>query len=263
MKHLYNQVIKQHLITIPKKFKKTFNKNNLKKSKKKLHKTYQSFMKNKLLKWLLFLILALVAAALVRNHTDSLIQQINDTETKLQESTEEVQSKQTQLENTKNDLKKAQDAVESSNKQKENLKIQGEQKDEKIRQLERDLQAKAAQKIQLASVVKPVVSEPVAVANNNPVSYGGCELVYNYTNWNQSIAKAVCLAESGGNTSAANYNDNHGQCVGSFGLFQLACFWISNPTNASANVAKANQIYSEQGWQPWGAYTNGSYLSYL
>lgn len=95
------------------------------------------------------------------------------------------------------------------------------------------------------------------------ITSGGCELVYNYSNWNQEVAHAVCLAESGGNTHAANYNDNHGKCVGSFGLMQLACFWIPNPTNPVANMAKANEIYSRSGWQPWGAYTSGKYLKYL
>lgn len=92
---------------------------------------------------------------------------------------------------------------------------------------------------------------------------GNCDLVRNYTNWDTSVAYAVCMAESGGNSNAANYNDNHGTCVGSFGLMQLACFWISNPTDPTANMAKANEIYSRSGWSPWGAYTSGKYLKYL
>ena len=104
---------------------------------------------------------------------------------------------------------------------------------------------------------------PSTTAPSTPRSSGGCELVYNYSNWNQDVAHAVCLAESGGNTYAANYNDNHGKCVGSFGLMQLACFWIPNPTDPIANIAKANEIYSRSGWSPWGAYTSGKYLKYL
>ncbi len=92
---------------------------------------------------------------------------------------------------------------------------------------------------------------------------GSCDLVNNYSNWNKNVAYAVCMAESGGNTNAANYNDNHGSCVGSFGLMQLACFWIPNPTDPTANMAKANEIYSRSGWSPWGAYTSGKYLRYL
>lgn len=102
-----------------------------------------------------------------------------------------------------------------------------------------------------------------SVAPTASTSSGGCELVYNYSNWNQNVAYAVCMAESGGNTNAANYNDNHGKCVGSFGLMQLACFWIPNPTDPIANMAKANEIYSRSGWSPWGAYTSGKYVKYL
>lgn len=71
------------------------------------------------------------------------------------------------------------------------------------------------------------------------------------------------MAESGGDSNAANYNDHHGSCVGSFGLMQLACFWTSNPTDPNENMAKAYEIYSHSGWQPWGAYTSGAYLRYL
>ncbi len=108
-------------------------------------------------------------------------------------------------------------------------------------------------------------NESIASSTTAPTasSSGGCELVRNYTNWNVDVAYAVCMAESGGNTNAANYNDNHGSCIGSFGLMQLACFWIPNPTDPNANIAKANEIWSRSGWQPWGAYTSGKYLKYL
>lgn len=104
---------------------------------------------------------------------------------------------------------------------------------------------------------------PSTTAPSTAKSSGGCELVYKYSSWDQSVAHAVCLAESGGNSNAANYNDNHGSCRGSFGLMQLACFWISNPTDPEANMAKANEIYNRSGWSPWGAYTSGAYLRYL
>jgi hypothetical protein len=108
-------------------------------------------------------------------------------------------------------------------------------------------------------------AESIASSTTAPTASnaGGCELVRNYTNWDTRVAYAVCMAESGGNTNAANYNDNHGSCIGSFGLMQLACFWIPNPTDPTANIAKANEIWSRSGWQPWGAYTSGKYLKYL
>lgn len=105
-----------------------------------------------------------------------------------------------------------------------------------------------------------------AVPTPRPVAQGGCEayrsLVAQY-DWNVNIAMAVMRAESGCNPNAANLRDRHANCTGSFGLFQLACFWTSTPYDPAHNVAKAYEIYSRSGWKPWGAYTNGSYKKYL
>lgn len=106
----------------------------------------------------------------------------------------------------------------------------------------------------------PVAATPAAT----PVySSGGCNLVYNYSNWNQAVAYAVCMAESGGNANAYN-PEAHNGCGGSVGLFQIGCVhgWGSS-FDPATNVAFANQLYSQQGWYPWGAYTNGSYYAYL
>ncbi len=92
---------------------------------------------------------------------------------------------------------------------------------------------------------------------------GNCDLVRNYTNWNVNVAYAVCMAESGGNTYAANYNDHHNGCTGSFGLFQIACIHAGASFDPVTNVAAANRIYSSSGWGPWGAFTSGAYLRYL
>lgn len=111
-----------------------------------------------------------------------------------------------------------------------------------------------------AKEAESIASSSVA---NSTATTGNCDLVRKYTNWDTNVAYAVCMAESGGNSNAANYNDNHGSCRGSFGLMQLACFWIPNPTDPEANIAKANEIYSRSGWKPWGAYTSGAYTKYL
>jgi hypothetical protein len=92
---------------------------------------------------------------------------------------------------------------------------------------------------------------------------GGCELAYNYTSWDQRTAYAVCMAESNGNTNATNWNDNHGSCVGSFGLFQIACIHDGSSYDPIINVAAANRLYNQSGWSIWGAYTSGAYLKYL
>lgn len=93
----------------------------------------------------------------------------------------------------------------------------------------------------------------------------GCEryrpLVEKY-DWDVRIAMAIMQAESSCNPNAANWNDNHGVCKGSFGLFQISCHGgaIYDP---AANVQVAWQKYQARGWQPWGAFTNGSYLKFL
>lgn len=91
-----------------------------------------------------------------------------------------------------------------------------------------------------------------------------CSLVYNY-DWDTQVAKAVCLAESGGNARATNLSDKHNGCIGSYGLMQIACAHTNkqpeyNPVN---NMNKAYEIYSKSGWKPWGAFTSGAYKRYM
>lgn len=101
------------------------------------------------------------------------------------------------------------------------------------------------------------------VTTKLPISCEHYRALVSKYNWNVNVAMAVMRAESGCNPQAANWNDHHATCTGSFGLFQLGCFWISNPYNPEANVAKAYEIYSRSGWRPWGAYTSGAYRRYL
>ena len=109
--------------------------------------------------------------------------------------------------------------------------------------------------------VTSVTATSVPVAQN--ASGEGCDLVYNYSNWDQAVAYAVCMGESGGNANAYN-SEAHNGCNGSLGLFQIACVHGAGSTfDPQANVAYANQLYSQQGWQPWGAYTDGRYRAYL
>ena len=93
-----------------------------------------------------------------------------------------------------------------------------------------------------------------------------CRLAYNYNNWSADIAYAVCMAESQGKATATNNRDRHRGCVGSHGLFQIACIHApkADMYDPVKNVAMANKIYSRKNsFKPWGAYTNGSYRQYL
>lgn len=92
----------------------------------------------------------------------------------------------------------------------------------------------------------------------------GCELVNKY-DWDKQIAYAVCMAESGGNAMASNFNDKHNGCIGSFGLMQIACIHTNKQAeyNPEANMAKAYEIYQRSGWKPWGAFTSKAYERFL
>jgi hypothetical protein len=83
-------------------------------------------------------------------------------------------------------------------------------------------------------------------------------------NW--QVAYAVAMAESQLNPMATNWKDSHKGCKGSFGIFQIGCLHETDPEklyDPQYNVMRAREIYEESGWQPWGAYTNGSYKKYL
>lgn len=106
-----------------------------------------------------------------------------------------------------------------------------------------------------------MAAKEVAIA---PESKVNCDLVYNYA-WDVKLAYAVCMAESGGNPNALNMNDRHNGCVGSAGLFQIACIHTNkqHEFNPERNVQKAWEIYQRSGWKPWGAYTSGAYLKFM
>lgn len=113
---------------------------------------------------------------------------------------------------------------------------------------------------------EPVSEKPVS--DTPPVAVGDCRLAYNY-DWPQNIAYAVCMAESSGGHAMYNGNDNHGKCVGSYGLFQIACFWFPYygydiSYDPQVNVQIAYNIWKRQGgFGAWTTYTSGKYLRYM
>jgi len=95
------------------------------------------------------------------------------------------------------------------------------------------------------------------------VIYTNCDIVYKY-DWDTSIAKAICLAESGGNPNASNPTDNHmswAGCMGSYGLFQINCSH-GQVFDPEENVQIAYEMYKSKGWTPWSTYTSGRYLNF-
>lgn len=118
----------------------------------------------------------------------------------------------------------------------------------------------------MPTTIETVAPLPVerVIAKTPPTELFGCEIVSKY-NWDYQTAYAVCMAESGGNSNAANLNDRHNGCIGSYGLMQIACIHTGGQAeyNPEVNMAKAYEIYSRSGWTPWGAFTSGKYLKFL
>ena len=120
----------------------------------------------------------------------------------------------------------------------------------------------------VAPSLQPNIKTPKPKAKNpaaGPLNGNYCYLAYGYDDWPADVAFAICMGESGGKPTAVNRRDKHEGCNGSYGLFQIACFW-ANPNDMldpHQNVKKAHWLYKRSGWQPWGAYTNGSYRRYL
>lgn len=111
----------------------------------------------------------------------------------------------------------------------------------------------------VAPVTPPAPAQPVRE---------NCDLVYDYA-WDHKVAYAVCMAESSGNPYAANLQDRHNGCTGSFGLMQIACIHGGIIYDPRANMDKVFEIYTStvnkgfDGWRPWGAYTSGKYKAFM
>jgi hypothetical protein len=93
------------------------------------------------------------------------------------------------------------------------------------------------------------------------------KLIRKYFPNDYATALAVAKAESGLRANATNWKDSHRGCTGSFGIFQIGCLHESNPEvlyDVEYNIKRAREIHDAAGsWQPWGAYTNKTYLAYM
>lgn len=111
------------------------------------------------------------------------------------------------------------------------------------------------------------------MATLTPAQIYGYAVGAGFTPAQAVTATAVAMAESGGNPSAAAIvsNPKPGNLPEtSYGLWQINT--LGNPQYATAdltdpatNAAAAYAIFQSSGgnWNPWGAYTNGSYSQYL
>lgn len=72
------------------------------------------------------------------------------------------------------------------------------------------------------------------------------------------------VAESHASSTVVNWEQHRG-CKGSAGLFQVACIHddIEKLKDPYYNIDRAYDIWQESGWEPWGAYTQGTYKKHL
>ena len=90
-----------------------------------------------------------------------------------------------------------------------------------------------------------------------------------FTGYNLIVAIAVAEGESGGRVGAYNGGNGTTDIENSCGLWQINV--LAHPNydrnkllnDAAYNAKAAFQLWQASGWHPWGAYTNGSYLTYL
>lgn len=148
------------------------------------------------------------------------------------------------------DEQKKKDDAEKQKLQEENEKLQ------------KDLQAKAERKAEekrLAAAAEKAAAS-VSVASAPAQSGGGCDayrgMLAQY-DWNVDTMARIMNAESGCNPTNHNYGDNHGSCLGSYGLMQVGCVhgysaaYLSSPAN---NIAAAYKIFKSQGYTAWSTY---------
>ncbi|MFA5937472.1 MAG: hypothetical protein WC822_06380 [Candidatus Paceibacterota bacterium] len=160
--------------------------------------------------------------------------------------------------------------IDSVEKQLEQKNLEEEKLKQENEKLKAEVQAKAElkrkQEIAKAEEAERARQASVAISAGGAQYSGGgnCEayrgLVSQY-GWNVNVAMAVMKAESGCNTQAHNTTDNHGVCMGSFGLFQISCH-SGAVYDPAQNIAIAWQKYSSRGWQPWGVCTSGKVSCY-
>lgn len=109
-----------------------------------------------------------------------------------------------------------------------------------------------------AQALTPVEAEEVTVEKPTIEEY------IRSKSWDGDVAYAVMMAESRERPTVVNPEQHRG-CRGSVGLFQIACIHddVEKLKDPYYNIDRAHEIWQQQGWRPWGAYTNKSYLKFM
>lgn len=99
-----------------------------------------------------------------------------------------------------------------------------------------------------------------------------CEIVKQeiakYSGWDASTIFAIAQAEND-TCDPLRHNlkseENHGVCVGSYGVLQVGCVHYNGEDvdSLETNVAIAYEVWQKQGYTAWTMYNNGTYLEFL
>jgi len=98
----------------------------------------------------------------------------------------------------------------------------------------------------------------VARSEATPVTSPDCyyELLSQY-DWDVATMQRIMRAESGCNPTNHNWSDNHGSCLGSYGLLQIGCvhgYSVEYLSSAANNIEAAYKIWLSQGYTAWTTY---------
>lgn len=204
-------------------------------------------------------VVSLVAAAPITaaldRHTDSL---------KIERS--EKQQLQLRLDSIENKLEKEKTKRENKENKLQNKQQENQELKQDKQRLRRKLQTKrereerqrlAALREQEEQQQPEPEPEPEPVTTTHAVGCENYRSAVSQYDWDTDTMMRIMSAESGCNPTNHNYQDNHGSCMGSYGLFQIGCvhgYSVAHLENPSNNIAAAYQIWQSSGYSAWTTY---------
>jgi hypothetical protein len=115
--------------------------------------------------------------------------------------------------------------------------------------------------------------ELVEVQTPPEIPLTACEMVRQeiakYSGWDIDIMTAIAISENrpcDPLNHNLSMNENHGICIGSYGVLQVGCLHYhdhENRDDLSTNVAVAYRVWLKRGYQAWTMYKNGEYKKWL
>lgn len=93
--------------------------------------------------------------------------------------------------------------------------------------------------------------------------------VAKYGDWDSNVMQAISQAENR-TCNPLHHNltmsENHGVCVGSYGVMQVGCLHYEeneNRDDLATNIRVAHRVWLKQGYTAWTMYKNGTYREFL